>query len=63
MGGNGGDVTCGSSLSRAAASADAAAAHEVWDRLTLRVQVLHLEDGSAASKVYRYWFFGDVRAS
>eukprot|EP00752_Nemacystus_decipiens_P004775 g4346.t1 len=51
--GGGGDAACGSSLSRAVAAADAAAAHEMWDRLTLRVRVLHQEDDYTASKETR----------
>eukprot|EP00903_Cladosiphon_okamuranus_P008181 g7880.t1 len=48
--GGGGDVACGSSLSRAVAATDTAVAHEVWRRLTLRIQLLHREDASADSK-------------
>lgn len=50
-GGGGGGVACGSSLSRVAAAADEAAAHDVWARLTLRAQVFHREDSAAAAKV------------
>ncbi|CAM9336395.1 unnamed protein product [Ectocarpus sp. 12 AP-2014] len=40
-----GSVTCVSSLSRAVAAADAAAAHGVWNQLSLRAQVFHREGG------------------
>ncbi|CAN0141512.1 unnamed protein product, partial [Ectocarpus sp. 8 AP-2014] len=43
--GGSGSVACGSSLSRAVATADAAAAHCMWNRLSLRVQVFHRQEG------------------
>ncbi len=47
-GGGGGDVACGSSLARAAAAADPAAAHDMWSRLTLRIEVFHREEVGGA---------------
>ncbi|CBJ33610.1 expressed unknown protein [Ectocarpus siliculosus] len=43
--GGSGSVACRSSLSRAVANADAAAAHCVWNQLSLRAQVFHREGG------------------
>ncbi|CAM9603071.1 unnamed protein product [Ectocarpus sp. 4 AP-2014] len=43
--GGSGSVACESSLSRAVAANDAAAAHDVWNQLSLRAQVFHREGG------------------
>lgn len=49
-GGKAGAVACGSSLARAATSAQAAAARDVCSRLTLRIQVFHrVGDGRAGT--------------
>lgn len=48
-----GGVACGSSLARVAAAAGANLSHDVWSRLTLRVQVLHRGDASAPT--WKVW--------